>query len=145
MLQQRAIDAVVSRALDEDLGSGDLTSLACVDAGTRASAEAVARQPVVVCGGEVFRRAFQLVDAATEVELTVGDGQRAPLGAALWRVRGSARSLLMAERVALNFVQRMCGIATLARAFVDARPPGTTARIADTRKTTPGLRFLERY
>ncbi len=145
MLQLRSIDAIVQRALDEDLASGDLTTESCVTADARANGEAIARQPLVVCGGEVFRRVFQLVDAATEVELSLTDGDEARPGDTLWRVRGSARSVLSAERVALNFVQRMSGIATLAKRYVAARPAGSTTRITDTRKTTPGLRLLERY
>lgn len=145
MLQVRAIDAIVGRALDEDLASGDLTSQACIEASARAAGSAIARHSLVACGGEVFRRVFQLVDPSVEVEPVVADGDMVPAGAALWRVRGPARSVLMAERVALNFVQRMCGIATLAHEYVAARPAGSTTRIADTRKTTPGLRLFERY
>jgi nicotinate-nucleotide pyrophosphorylase (carboxylating) len=145
MLTTRAIDPIVLRALDEDLASGDITTESCVAADTLATAEAVARHELVVCGGAVFRRAFELVDAAVEVELARQDGDRVRAGEVVWRVRGAARSLLTAERVALNFTQRMCGIATLARKYVDARPDGATTRIVDTRKTTPGLRLLERY
>lgn len=145
MLQLRIIDAAVARALEEDLSSGDLTSEACVSEGTQAVAEAIARHPMVACGGDVFRRVFQLVDPTASVELLVADGASVEPGAVLWRARGSARSLLMAERVALNFAQRMTGIATLARRYVAALPPGSSTRIADTRKTTPGLRALERY
>ncbi len=140
-----AVDAIVRRAIEEDLGSGDVTTEACVDPSASASARAVARSPVVVCGGPVFARVFALVDPAVEVTRHVDEGARAAAGTALWSVRGRARSILMAERVALNFVQRMSGIATLARAHVDALPPGSRTRITDTRKTTPGLRVLERY
>lgn len=145
MLQLRTIDAVVSRALEEDLASGDLSSEACVPADASASAEALARHELVVCGGEVFRRVFEQVDPATIVELLRADGDVVAPGEPIWRARGRARSLLMAERVALNFTQRMSGIASLARRYVAACPEGSTTRIADTRKTTPGLRSLERY
>jgi nicotinate-nucleotide pyrophosphorylase (carboxylating) len=140
-----SIDAVVSRALEEDLSSGDLTTDACIDADTQTTASAVARSEVIACGGPVFARVFQTVDPALVVERLVEDGDRASKGTALWRVRGPARSILMGERVALNFVQRMTGVATMTRAYVDAIPAGEKTRIADTRKTTPGLRALERY
>ncbi|MBM4377113.1 MAG: carboxylating nicotinate-nucleotide diphosphorylase [Deltaproteobacteria bacterium] len=145
MLQLRIIDDAVSRALEEDLSSGDLTSEACVPGTAVATAEAIARHPMVACGGEVFRRVFQLVDPATSVDLLVPDGAHVEAADVLWRAHGPARSLLMAERVALNFAQRMTGIATLARRYVAALPAGSTTRIADTRKTTPGLRAFERY
>src|SRR5690606_6432830 len=105
----------------------------------------VARHPLVVAGGAVFARAFTLLDATTVVDVIEREGAEVEAGAILWRVRGRARSVLGAERVALNFVQRMCGIATQARRYVGALAPGSRTRIADTRKTTPGLRILERY
>jgi nicotinate-nucleotide pyrophosphorylase (carboxylating) len=139
------VDRAVALALDEDLASGDLTTEACIEADARAVAHAVARAPLVVCGGPVFARVFGRVDATLVVEPHVGEGARVGTAARLWTVRGRARSVLMAERVALNFVQRMSGVATQTRAFVDALPPGSKTRVADTRKTTPGLRALERY
>jgi nicotinate-nucleotide pyrophosphorylase (carboxylating) len=139
------LDDVVSRALAEDLAGGDVTSAAAVGENDRAIARAVAHAPLVVCGGEVFARAFYRVDAGLRVEETLADGARAQPGDVLWVVEGSARSILMAERVALNFAQRLSGVATLTRQFVDAVPHGAKLRIVDTRKTTPGLRFLERY
>lgn len=139
------LDDVVSRALAEDLSGGDVTSAAVVGEKERAVAKAVAHAPLVVCGGEVFARAFYRVDAGLRVEEKLADGHRAKPNDVLWVVEGSARSILMAERVALNFAQRMSGVATMARHFVDAIPHGSHLRIADTRKTTPGLRFLERY
>jgi nicotinate-nucleotide pyrophosphorylase (carboxylating) len=138
-------DRIVTLALEEDLSSGDLTTEACIPASARAVARAVARKPLVACGGPVFAHVFARVDASVEVTSQAAEGARVDAGAALWTVRGSARSILMGERVALNFVQRMCGIATMARAFADAIPPGTKARVTDTRKTTPGMRLLERY
>jgi nicotinate-nucleotide pyrophosphorylase (carboxylating) len=100
---------------------------------------------MVVCGGPIFARVFERVDPKTKVEVHASDGARVAAGARIWTARGRARSLLMAERVALNFVQRMSGVATTTRAYVDAVPSGSATRIADTRKTTPGLRVLERY
>lgn len=139
------VDEIVGRALAEDLGSGDITSDACVEDHVHAVAIAVARHPMVVCGGAVFVRAFTLLDAAIAIDVLERDGAAVEAGATLWRVRGRARSVLGAERVALNFVQRMSGIATEARRYVAALTPGSRTRIADTRKTTPGLRMFERY
>ena len=144
-LPEPLIDRVVVRALEEDLGSGDLTTEACIDAEAQAVAHAVARTPMVVCGGPVFARVFAHLDASLSVEIRAADGARATAGQPLWTVRGRARPILMGERVALNLVQRMCGIATQTRTFVDAVPAGCMTRITDTRKTTPGLRALERY
>jgi nicotinate-nucleotide pyrophosphorylase (carboxylating) len=139
------LNDVVDRALAEDLSGGDVTSAACVAEDERAVARAVAHAPLVVCGGAVFARAFYRVDPGLRVEEKLADGSRAQPGDVLWPVEGSARSILMAERTGLNFAQRMAGVATLTRTFVDAVPQGCGLRIVDTRKTTPGLRALERY
>jgi len=144
-LPEPLIEAMLSRALEEDLGSGDLTTEACIDPATQAVAHAVARTPLVVCGGRVFARVFERIDGSLSVEIRAADGARAIAGQPLWTVRGRARPILMGERVALNLVQRMCGVATQTRTFVDAVPAGHKTRITDTRKTTPGLRALERY
>jgi nicotinate-nucleotide pyrophosphorylase (carboxylating) len=144
-LPARAVDVVIDRALAEDLASGDLTSECCIEPEALARGEAIARHPLVVCGGPLFRRVFERVDPTTEVSLLESEGARVEAKAVLWEARGRARSLLSAERVALNFVQRLSGIATLARSYVDAVAPGAATRITDTRKTTPGLRLLERY
>jgi nicotinate-nucleotide pyrophosphorylase (carboxylating) len=136
---------LVTRALAEDLDGGDLTTEATVAPTTKAMAHAAARSDLVVCGGEVFEQVFALVDPSLEVVRVAAEGYRAERGETLWTVWGSARSILMGERTALNFVQRMSGIATLARRFVEALPEGSGTRITDTRKTTPGLRLLERY
>jgi nicotinate-nucleotide pyrophosphorylase (carboxylating) len=108
-------------------------------------AHAVARTPLVACGGAVFARVFARLDASLAVTAHVADGTRAAAGAKLWTVSGRARAILMGERVALNFVQRMCGVSSQTRAYVDAVPAGSKTRITDTRKTTPGLRAFERY
>jgi nicotinate-nucleotide pyrophosphorylase (carboxylating) len=139
------LDSIIDRAIAEDLHGGDLTSEITVDAQARARAVAVARADLVVCGGAVFARVFERIDPASRTAPSEREGVRVKKGQALWTVHGSARALLAGERTALNFVQRMSGIATLARAFVDALPAGSSAIIADTRKTTPGLRALERY
>jgi nicotinate-nucleotide pyrophosphorylase (carboxylating) len=139
------VDRIIELALEEDLGSGDLTTEACIDADARAVAHAVARGPAVACGASVFARVFQRVDAALVVESHVADGVKVDKGTKLWSVKGRARGILMGERVALNFVQRMTGVATQARRYVDALPAGSKTRITDIRKTTPGLRAIERY
>lgn len=133
------------RALEEDLSAGDLTTEACIDEGRAAEAHAVARTALVACGGPVFARVFAALDPDVRFSTVAAEGTRAKAGDRLWTVNGSARSILMGERVAMNFVQRMSGTATLARAFVDAVPAGSSTRITDTRKTTPGLRVIERY
>lgn len=139
------LDHLVELALTEDLAGGDLTSEATVGENDRAIARAVAHTPLVVCGGDVFARVFYRVDPGVRVERVLEDGVRAKPGDVLWVVEGSTRSLLMAERTALNFAQRLTGTATLTRKFVDALPADAVTRIIDTRKTTPGMRFLERY
>lgn len=145
MLAPWLLDDLIDRALDEDLSGGDLTTEACVEPGQRAIGRAVARKPLVACGGAVFLRAFQRVDPSVDGELHVAEGAAVDTGAILWTVRGPARALLSAERIALNLAQRMSGVATQARHYVEALPPGSPVRITDTRKTTPGLRALERY
>jgi nicotinate-nucleotide pyrophosphorylase (carboxylating) len=144
-LPWNAVDRIVSLALDEDLGSGDVTTEACIDRDAVAVAHAVARTPMVVCGGPVFARVFARIEPSLAVESHVADGARVPGGTRLWTVKGRARSILMGERVALNFVQHLSGVASKTRAYVDALPAGSAVRVTDTRKTTPGLRALERY
>jgi nicotinate-nucleotide pyrophosphorylase (carboxylating) len=139
------LSELVARALSEDLAGGDVTTSATVALQARAVARAVAKSSLVVCGGEVFARVFYELDPGLRVERKLDDGARAEPATVLWEVEGSARSILMAERTALNFAQRMSGVATLTRRFVDAVPAGSTLRVVDTRKTTPGLRALERH
>jgi nicotinate-nucleotide pyrophosphorylase (carboxylating) len=139
------VDPIVDRALAEDLVSGDVTTEACIDSESVASANGVARGAIVACGAPVVARVFARVDPSLRFEVLVHDGERVTTGTTLWRVAGSARAILMAERVALNFAQRMSGVATATRAYVDALAPGSSTRITDTRKTTPGLRLFERY
>src|SRR5215471_1150374 len=139
------LDRIIDQALAEDANGGDLTTEATVDAGTLARAVAVARQDLVVCGGPVFARVFERIDRDVGVRLAAPEGARAKNGDELFVIEGRARALLVGERTALNFAQRLSGIATLAAAFVQAIPPGSKAVIVDTRKTTPGLRALERY
>jgi nicotinate-nucleotide pyrophosphorylase (carboxylating) len=144
MLTRTAIDRAVAAALDEDAPWGDITSESLIPATAVARAELVAREHGVFSGGEVFAAAFRLTDPSIRVELAVADGHEFAPGAVLAVAEGPARGVLTAERVALNFVQRMSGIATLTARFV-AEVAHTGARIADTRKTTPGLRAFERH
>lgn len=131
-------------ALREDLGSGDITSQATISAGARAAARYVAKQALVVAGVGVAGEIARLVDPKLEFKILTDDGSAVPLGTALAEVRGAARSILSVERTSLNLLQRMCGIATLTRRYVD-RTHGTRSRIVDTRKTVPGLRILDKY
>jgi nicotinate-nucleotide pyrophosphorylase (carboxylating) len=136
----------IEAALREDIRSGDLTTQALIPPGATATATMNARQDGVLCGVPLACLAFQMLDPGTRLHVLAEDGSRLSVasGAAILIVEGDARAILSAERVALNFAQRLSGVATLTRAFVDA-VEGTKARIADTRKTTPGLRLLERY
>lgn len=143
-MQHSEIERVVAMALAEDAPWGDITSQVLVPAEAKASAQLAAREAGVMSGGAVFEAAMRLTDASIAVMLLVEDGAAFTTGDVLATVEGPARSILQAERVALNFVQRMTGIATLTSKFV-AEVAGTKARIVDTRKTTPGLRAFERY
>lgn len=136
---------IVERALREDLQGGDLTSEATIARDLRVAATAWSKSALVCCGNPVARAVFRAVDESLEFEELTSDGARASVGKALWRVVGSARSILAAERTALNFIQRLSGIATMAHRYVREVPVGCATRITDTRKTTPGLRVLERY
>ncbi|GAA1958758.1 carboxylating nicotinate-nucleotide diphosphorylase [Microbacterium deminutum] len=144
MLTRATIDRVVSAALEEDAPWGDITSEYLIIETAMARADLVARENGVFSGGEVFAAAFRLTDPRTEVESIVEDGEWFEAGAVLAVVTGPARSVLTAERIGLNFTQRMSGIATLTARYV-AEVAHTGARIADTRKTTPGLRAFERH
>ncbi|WP_314096500.1 carboxylating nicotinate-nucleotide diphosphorylase [Microbacterium foliorum] len=144
MLTPAILTRVVAAALDEDAPWGDLTSVTLLPADATANADLVARESGVFSGGAVFSTAFTLTDPTLTVDVHVGDGDTFATGDVLASVSGTARSILTAERVALNFTQRMSGIATLTAAYVRAIE-GTAARIADTRKTTPGLRAFERH
>jgi nicotinate-nucleotide pyrophosphorylase (carboxylating) len=139
------VERLVRMALEEDLGSGDITTEACIDPVSRAVAHGNARKSMVFAGGAVAAAAFRLVDADVEYTQLVADGTLVEPKTVLWTAKGRAASLLMAERVALNFTQRMSGVATLTRKYVSAVPPNCRTRVTDTRKTTPGLRVLERY
>jgi nicotinate-nucleotide pyrophosphorylase (carboxylating) len=131
-------------ALAEDVGTGDVTTLATVPETATATAVMKARESLVVAGLAVAEAAFHELSQAVQTGRVIQDGQAVKAGQDLLRIRGPARAILTAERVALNFVQRLSGIATLTSQFVEA-VKGTHAKILDTRKTTPGLRRLEKY
>ena len=137
------IQIAVSLALAEDIGVGDLTCAYFVDASRSGKARIFAKKPCVLAGTEVAARAFALVDASLQVRIVRNDGDALAPGDTALEISGPVRGILTAERTALNFIQRLSGVATLTRAFVDAVKPHR-AKILDTRKTTPGLRALEK-
>ncbi len=139
------VDEVVRRALLEDLAGGDLTTESCIAEDTVWTARGVARKRMCIAGISVATHVFRAVDASLVLEVHGRDGAVAEPGAVLFEVSGNARSILMGERVALNLLQRMSGVATITHSYVAAKTPGSPTRITDTRKTTPGLRALERY
>ena len=143
-LSAEEIRRTVRNALAEDIGSGDATTLAIVSETATAKAVMRAREPLIVAGLDIAKTALCELSVAVKVELLVPDGRRVIAGENLLRVSGPARAIFSAERVALNFVQRLCGIATLTAQFADAIK-GTHTHILDTRKTTPGLRHFEKY
>ncbi len=138
----RPLDDLLSRAFAED--GEDVTSLAVFGPAVRVSARIVTRERAVIAGAAFLPRIFAFLRPAAKVELLVEDGARVPKGKVLARIEGPAITVLAAERVALNLLQRLSGVATLTRLYVDALK-GTRTRLLDTRKTTPGLRLFERY
>ncbi len=144
MLNREDIMPVIARALAEDVGEGDITTKWTVPLTTRAQAKMIVRADGVIAGLDIAQWVFEAVEEAIVFEAHVKDGDRAVAGEILADISGAARGLLTGERVALNFLQRMSGIATMTAQFVDA-VQGTNARILDTRKTAPGLRSLDKY
>jgi nicotinate-nucleotide pyrophosphorylase (carboxylating) len=140
---QKAIEAIVRMALLEDAPWGDITSQSLLPADARISAQLVARENGILCGEDIFAAAMRMTGTIV-IQFAVHDGEQFARGEVLATVDGQAQTVLQAERVALNFIQRLSGIATLTAQYV-AETAGTKARIVDTRKTTPGLRLLERY
>lgn len=139
-----AVRRLIELALDEDLGRGDVTSAVTVGSeGREVVADMIAREPIVSFGIDVVAAVFASVDPVIELEFHAPDGARVDRGGLLMTVRGPAASVLTAERTALNFAQRLSGVATLAKRYADA-VAGTKAKVIDTRKTTPGFRVLEK-
>lgn len=138
------IDRIIRTALAEDIGWGDITTRACILPGSQSRAELVAKEDFILAGIDVASQVFAAVDGAVSFEKLREDGRTIKRGEVFAWIKGASASLLQGERVSLNLLQRMSGIATLTGLFVEA-VDGTGARIVDTRKTTPGLRYLEKY
>ena len=143
-IPEHTVNEIVSRALSEDVGPGDVTTAATVAPEAQCRAEIVAKAEGVIAGMDVARATFHAVDSSIAFEAVVADGVRVSAGTVVARIAGNTRGVLTAERTALNFLQRMSGIATLTAQYVEAAK-GTKARILDTRKTAPGLRLLDKY
>src|SRR5258705_8626450 len=142
--RSQEIDELVRRALAEDVGTGDATTAAIVPAGTPAKAHVIAREPLVCAGLPIAESIFRALDREMRIGFLHEGGSFVESGAELVEIAGEAQAMLTGERTALNFLAHLCGIATLTRRFVE-QLAGTRARIRDTRKTTPGLRSLEKY
>jgi nicotinate-nucleotide pyrophosphorylase (carboxylating) len=145
-MQYTRIDTLVDLAIEEDAALGDVTSEAIFPRHHRSKAQILTRQDMIVCGLEVAQRVFQRIDPNVNIELKASDGDRLENGRAVLLAEGPTIALLTAERTALNFLQRLSGIASVSRRYADAAmDSGTGVRIVDTRKTTPGWRSLEKY
>lgn len=144
MIDKRKLSSIVRAALKEDIGKGDATTQITIPGETRALAVIVAKEKGVLAGGDVARKVFEVVDKHTAVTFHRTDGDKISVGTIVADIKGIAHSLLAAERVALNFLQRMSGIATLTAKYV-RKVKGTRAKILDTRKTTPTLRMIEKH
>ncbi|HEU0265833.1 MAG TPA: carboxylating nicotinate-nucleotide diphosphorylase [Geobacterales bacterium] len=138
------VDRIIEQALYEDIFTGDITIAALLPEPTEVCGSIIAKEEMVVAGMDVAVRVFHQLDPSIRIESHCSDGQRIPVGHQMAGIAGDARMLLKGERVALNFLQRLSGIATLTARYVEA-VAGTTTRIVDTRKTTPGLRILEKF
>ena len=140
------INTLIKLALEEDAAFGDVTSQSIFAADHRSKARILAREDMVLCGLEIAKQVFKHVDPALDVDLKATDGEQVSNGSTILLAEGPTISLLIAERTALNFLQRLSGIASISRRFADAaEATGTGVRIVDTRKTTPGWRALEKY
>ena len=135
---------MIKLALEEDLGAGDVTTDAILDSDQEGVAYLIAREELILAGMPVFKRVFFELGSETEFEEYYVDGDLIPQGTRVCRLKGRLAPILRGERTALNFLQRLSGVATLTRQFVSSLPDGACTVITDTRKTTPGLRFLER-
>lgn len=143
-LNEQYIEQHILSALKEDVGEGDYSSLACIPSTERGKAKLVAKQACVVCGIDIAGKVFELTDKDIVFTPLIKDGQKAEKGDVLFRVEGSAASILTAERTALNYMQRLSGIASTTAEYVNLIK-GTSTRLLDTRKTTPCMRLLEKY
>ena len=143
MLDYLLVDDIILRALKEDMPMGDITTESTVPEDETSCARLIAKEDMVVAGLEVFCRVFSLLDRNIYIERYVNDGDKVKTGTVILRISGNSRAMLKAERTALNLLQRMSGIATATRKYVDILE-GTNAKIVDTRKTVPGLRYLDK-
>lgn len=144
MFDTPQLTALIDAALAEDIGLGDVTTQSLVGGGQKGEARVLTREALVVAGAAMFTGVFRRVDATLQVTPRCSDGDQIGAGEVIMDLQGSLAAILMGERVALNFFQRLCGIATLTRRYVDNLPSNSSTIIVDTRKTTPGLRALER-
>jgi nicotinate-nucleotide pyrophosphorylase (carboxylating) len=145
LFRQLDLDSIVKRALEEDLGQGDLTTAATVKAGQQGKARITVKEPrMILCGGILLEPVFRLAGTAAKITSMAAEGAQLAKGDLIAQVQGNLAGLLIGERTALNFIQMMSGIATVTRQYVEAIR-GTRARIVDTRKTHPGLRAIEKY
>ncbi len=138
------IDTIIDTALDEDVGSGDITTSALIDSSLKGKTQLVANEEILLAGIEVFARVFSRLDPEIVVKCLYHDGDAISTGKTIGTVTGSMRGILSGERTALNFLQHLSGIATITRQYVEKTDP-SAVRVIDTRKTTPGLRVLEKY
>jgi len=138
------LNDLIARSLKEDIGTGDITTLSTIPAEKTITGRFIAKENGVLCGMDVAKAVFRFIDPAITLNNMKSDGEKIEKGEVIATVEGNARNILTGERLALNLMQHMSGIATRTREAVD-QVAGTTARIADTRKTTPGLRVLEKY
>ena len=143
-MNKRLVQEIINLALAEDIGAGDITTSSTVPKGKKGGASVVAKQDMVLAGLDVFKMVFQTLDASIKVTSTFKDGDKVAKGKTIARLNGRLDALLTGERVGLNFLQRMSGIATLTAQYAQA-VKGTGTKILDTRKTTPGLRVMEKY
>ena len=140
----KEIELIISNAIREDVGDGDHSSLACIPASAQGKAKLLVKDKGVIAGVEFAKQVFAYVDANMKVETLIEDGQKVKHGDIVFYVSGASQSILKAERLVLNAMQRMSAIATKTREFVDLLD-GTGTKILDTRKTTPGIRALEKW
>ncbi|MDK2800280.1 MAG: hypothetical protein PWP27_1626 [Clostridiales bacterium] len=138
------VDEIVSRALNEDIGTGDITTLSTIPKEQKISGRFIAKESGIICGLEIVKKVFEKIDKEIEVLPRVSDGDKVNKGDILAEIKGPAAGILTGERVALNFLQRLSGISTKTAQMMEV-VEGTKAKITDTRKTTPGLRVLEKY
>jgi len=144
LAQTALVERLIRLALDEDIGTGDITTEHLIDSGMSGVGRIISKESLVLAGGPVACRVFELLDPSLVVSIHAEDGRFVPPGTVLMTVEGSMRSLLTGERTALNFLQRMSGIATHVRNYLQMMK-GLSLQLVDTRKTTPGLRVLEKY